>query len=136
MAHLTLCAWEAALRAQASNGHPLPADVRWMVERLALAVPVTAARCPRVRAVLPPDVRAAVLRAAAAQGSQALAGRGSQAAVSAAGGWLSARDAARVLGITPRGVRAACRRGRLAAARDEAGVWRIEAASVAAYRER
>jgi excisionase family DNA binding protein len=135
MAHLTLLAWELALASEARNGHPLPADVRWCVQRLALADPLTAARCPQVRRALPPDVRAAVLALAAAPVT-APAGQASQPSGSEAGPeWLTVQEAAQALGVSAHGVRAACRRGRLDATRGPAG-WRIRAASVQEYRRR
>jgi hypothetical protein len=62
MAHLSLCAFEAAFAAQGANGGSQPtADVRYTLGRLAMAAPGTAARLPRVRAALDPVTLAAVI---------------------------------------------------------------------------
>jgi hypothetical protein len=133
--HLDVLAWEAALGPAAGNGRALPADVVWTVSRRALAAPVTAARCPHLRAALPPGVLAAVLRAAGAVPVTPLAAPASQEARSGTGReWLTSREAARALGLTVHGARAAARRGRLTAARGPGGEWRIDPASVTEYR--
>jgi hypothetical protein len=138
---LDLLAWEAALQAAAAtrNGHGLPADAVWVISARALAAPATAARCPHVRAALPADVRAAVLRMAADhQGVRQLAGEASEPAHSPPTDrpWTTA-EAATALRITTHGARDACRRGALTADHDPAtGRWRIAAGSVAQYQGR
>lgn len=55
--------------------------------------------------------------------------------VDEAGRWLTLRLASQLTGLTPHGIRARCRRGRPAAARQADGTLRISAADVAEYRK-
>jgi hypothetical protein len=126
--HLDVLAWEAALQSAAAsrNGRTVGEDVVWLVSHRALAAPATAALCPAVRSVLPPDVLAAVLALAAEAGVTTVAEPASQPAGSAVTGrsWRTVAEAARALGLTCHGVRARCRRGTLPAVK-EAGQWRV-----------
>jgi hypothetical protein len=133
VAHLTVCAWELALAAQSRNGAPLPADVAWCVEAAALSAPGTAARCPRVLAVLAPEARATVH---AAQAVTAPPPPPSQTASSEERPWMTSIEAAQALGIGEHGARAAARRGRVAATHGPGGRWEIDRASLAEYQRR
>ena len=137
--HLDVLAWEALLASAgvARNGYALDPGVVWLVSYRALAAPGTAAHCPNVRAALPADVLAAVLRLAEVPASVTplAAGASQEAASEAEAGrsWLTTREAARALGCTAHGARAACRRGRLAGTVVD-GKWRIDPASLEEYR--
>jgi hypothetical protein len=148
--HLTLLAFEAWLSRASLNGTPPSDDVLWLVAEAAAAAPRTAVRCPNVRRVLPPDIRAAVAELAAqppqraAPGvtrgvteiaapplSQAGSGPGYEPGVSPR---LTVEAAARRLGVENQSVRAACRRGSLPARKGDDGRWLIKTADLTEYR--
>lgn len=140
MGEITVMIWEVALASRADGGAAaLPPDARWLLEAVALSVPATAARCPRVLATVAPEVRVAVRRLAGAapgpvttQARQASQEAGSEAQERA---WVTTQEAARALHRTTHAVRAAARRGRLAGDHDgPGGQWRIDRASLEDYR--
>jgi hypothetical protein len=164
VAALRVLLLEAALSGHAGNGARLPADLAWLAVHDAVRSPGTAARCPNLRAVLPPEVAAAVTRLAGRDIStqdlevdhkivsvskpgaavSRLAGQASEQAGSEAASTLvapappprhlSTTDAAAALGITSHGVADACRRGTLPAVHDGDGRWVIAAADLEEYR--
>jgi len=148
---IVLMLTEVALSSSARNGRALPDDVAWLLTRLALNAPGTAARLPRVMAGLSPEVRAAVTRLAGQTSHAARSdvppgapasvewagspGRDGRAAGAAPAQVLSVRQAAASLRISSHAVRAAARRGSLKAVKD-AGRWTFTAAAVDAYQQR
>jgi len=132
---LTLMLFEVALSTSARNGRALPDDVVWLLTRLALNAPGTAARLPHVMAGLTPEVRTAVTRLASQRMAQVAShAQRSDSRTVAAPTVLSVGQAAAALRISSHGVRAACRRGSLHAVKDATGEWRISAADVEARR--
>jgi excisionase family DNA binding protein len=138
---------EGFLRLHARNGRTLRADDprRDTAARLALAAPITAVDlCPTLLDIAGPVVTAQVRELAvtevARQASQAAALREIAAPVlvtSATGnatGPLSTPEVARLVGLHSHAVRAAIRRGRLAADKDESGEWRITREAVDEWR--
>jgi hypothetical protein len=140
-AAMCAAALEAALRSRQRNGRAPDDPLRLVASVLALAAPETAAHLPYLLATSGPDVAKAVARMAkahAAEGVAAPAPGGSQGAPSeqSAVSGLSAREVARMLGYTVHGVRTACRRGRLAAGKDEDGAWLITRQAVEEWSNR
>lgn len=131
-----LWAWHQALSVLRRNGQTPTLAQRRAVLSLALDDPVTALRSKLVMQAVPAEHRATVLRLADRASVTAVAAGASQPARSIVGrqtGPFSVSQAARALRITPHGVRAACRRGRLRAAKDGNGRWLISAADVEVY---
>jgi excisionase family DNA binding protein len=142
-------ALESFLQLHALNGRGLTADDprRVLAAKLALAAPIAALSfCPALLRSAGPDVTAQVRELAvtevARQASQAAALRETAAPllVTAASGSvtgpLSTPEVARLVGLNSHAVRAAIRRGRLAADKDESGEWRITRQAVDEWRAR
>jgi hypothetical protein len=147
MGEITTVVWEMALREMARDGQSLPPDAKWLMRRVALSAPHAAVRCRYLMRAIGPEVAWAVMDAAGLPqaGVTRLDGRASQpagsenrpAGTAGTGGSVSVREAARMLDLTPHGIRAACRRHRLAAVRDEqTGTWLIDPAGLADYARR
>ena len=133
VAELWLLLAETSLASAARDGATVPADLRWLVEAAAIAVPHRAVRLRRVCAILGPEVLAAVSRLASVPPGSELDTPEASGAPSAMG----ARDVARLLGITDRAVRMAAASGALAASRHPVtGAWLIERASAIEYGRR
>jgi Helix-turn-helix domain len=113
---------ELGLSTYRGSGLAVPPDVARALGEVALGSPATAARCPRLLAALPADVRAAVLRQASGPPVSEI-GNG----VADLPHWLTVREAAELAGITAHGIRDRCRRGRLTATKHRVtGEWRID----------
>jgi hypothetical protein len=136
LAALRVLLLEAALAGHAGNGTRLPDDLSWLAVHDAVRSPATAARCPNLRAVLPPGVAAAVTRLAA-EASQAAGSEPLPAPVASPAppppALLSTAGAAAALGVTSHAVAAACRRGSLPAVHGGDGRWVIAAADLEEY---
>jgi hypothetical protein len=132
MRALTLFAFEVALGVEARNGAVLPDDVRWLLAMLALGDPATAVHLPHVRAALDPPVLATVRRLAPGRVTP-VAGRASHPPPSMVKEAVPVSEAARLLGLTPHAVRAACRRGSLPGTKNAAGDWVISRAAAIEY---
>jgi hypothetical protein len=117
---LVMLAVEVVLRDGRRNGRAPSRDLRDLAAALAVAAPDVAARLPEVA------------KSWSAVSVEAGFGPGAPAR----GGWLSVPEAARVCGITDRGVRWACAEGRLHARRTPAGRWVIDSASAEDYGRR
>lgn len=126
---LALLAFEAALRRWSADGAQPNDDVRWLVARLALSAPAVAARCGRVLAVLDPETRAAVRCRVTVPVTELAVPPGDPAPSVQ----VSATAAARMLGMSNAGVRAAARRGRLPGTRSESGRWHLRVQDVEEY---
>jgi hypothetical protein len=128
---LALVMAEAVLRSERRNGRAPAAVLVHLAQVLALAAPQDALRLPELLRAAGPEVAHACSAARAEAGLAAAAGSGAPSGRER----LSTQEAARVLGITDRGVRWLCQAGRLRAARHPVtGVWAIEATSVTVYR--
>src|SRR5262249_50213937 len=133
MAAVTLKLAEMALSTADGNGGTVPAaEVRYVLGRLALASPETAARCPRVRVALPPEALAVVLSLASARPAMPPAEQQPQTGDS--GTRLSTRQAAEHVGVSQQAIRQAAARGSLPGVKSRAtGEWSFAANDVKEY---
>ena len=125
-------AWELALRAGHLNGQGVAPDAQWLLARLSLNAPRTAAHLPRVLAAIGPEAAAAVRRLAGERVTPPVAEPAQQPAESQTGE-LDTSRAARLLGVGEPAVRAAIARGKLPATKGADGRWRIGRDDVETY---
>jgi hypothetical protein len=134
LAALVLLA-ESGLRRYRRDGGAPGRDTRAACVWLALSAPELAARCPWLLDAAGPEVAAAVRAAAAtAAGVTAEAPGASQPPAWDADSIWTTGEVANMTGLSSHGVRAACRRGRLAAGKDAAGEWQVTLAAVQQWR--
>lgn len=133
-AALCAMALDAALRSRQRNGRAPDDRLRWVASVLGLAAPDTAVHLPALLATAGPEVAATVRERAVVVAVTVATGEASQASCSETEDWLTTAQVARLSGRTTHGVRAACRRGRLAAGKDETGEWRISRQAAAEWR--